>query len=107
MSDDDIVPCPVCGSKDIKKIYESGFAGVPIHEVCKNCGVMLSLNRKLLRTHCLIENSDTIRAKIRELEEFLKTFPQGDIQPGERDRRTPNREDVLALISKLREELKQ
>jgi hypothetical protein len=48
MDENEIVPCPVCGSKEIESQYKSngidgpGYQQWITHEICQNCGVMLS-----------------------------------------------------------------
>lgn len=47
-----IIPCPVCGSSNIKRNYNSngvmgpGYYSWATSEYCEDCGVMLSPNRK-------------------------------------------------------------
>jgi hypothetical protein len=47
-----IIPCPVCGSKDIERISKNngingpGYCSWIIRECCNNCGVLLMHNRK-------------------------------------------------------------
>jgi hypothetical protein len=39
----EIIPCPVCHSEDIQKVYDDGDR----YESCLNCGVRLMTGRKL------------------------------------------------------------